>query len=201
MKHKITGVFLIIGTTLFAGQNRDIIDIEITQPTPIYKNFYLGLGVSNLKLNDESTDESFTNNGLTLQIGYKYDEYFSIEARYSRGITDVEYDRGSTGFINNDDYPTKSSNIALYLKPTYPIGDFNIYGLVGYGAVTYSDLSSKDRTENAIQWGLGTNYLVADKISAFIDYTLLYKGYGLDEYIPNSELDSGMITVGITYLF
>ena len=94
--------------------------------------------------------------------------------------------------------------MALYLKPQYPLGDFSIYGLIGYGAIIYTDLPTatpNDRTESGFQWGAGAEYLVMESISVFADYSRVYDGVGLDGHIPNSDLYSDIVTVGVSYKF
>jgi opacity protein-like surface antigen len=93
--------------------------------------------------------------------------------------------------------------MAIYLKPQYALGDFSLYGLLGYGMVKYTDLpkGTKDRKESSFQWGLGVEYLVRENISLFADYTRLYDGVGLDGHIPNSDVYSDVVTVGVSYRF
>jgi opacity protein-like surface antigen len=138
-----------------------------------------------------------------LQLGYKYNAYIGIEARYTQSVGDVEYDKGNTSLTNISDYATTSSNMAIYLKPQYALGDFSLYGLLGYGMIEYTDLpkGTKDREESSFQWGLGLDYLIVDDVSLFADYSRIYDGVGFDGHIPNSDVYSDVVTVGVSYRF
>ena len=204
MKLKTITLSILVASSLFAGKNTIVTDIKVIEiPTISTSAFYLGVGASYFNLKHSTTDESFTSLGASLQLGYKYNDYIGIEARYSQSVGDVAYDKGNTAFANNSNYPTTTSNMALYLKPQYPLGDFTLYGLVGYGVVKYTDLptGTKDRQESSFQWGLGAEYLLMEHISLFADYSRLYTGTGLDGYVPNSDIYSDTVTVGVSYRF
>lgn len=205
MKIKIILLIAILSNPLFAGKDIKIVDTKVIEiPTIDESAFYLGVGASYINLQDSTTDESFTSLGAMLQLGYRYNSYIALEARYTQSVGDVQYDKGNTAFANNSNYPTTSSNISLYLKPQYPIGDLKLYGLIGYGATTYTDLPTatpSDRTERGFQWGAGTEYLVMENISIFADYTRVYDGVGLDGHVPNSDVYSDIVTVGVSYSF
>jgi len=203
MKLKTITLSILLASSLFAGKNTISTDIKVIEIPIDTSAFYIGVGASYVNLKDSTTEETFTSLGATLQLGYKYNNYIGIEARYSQSVGDVAYDKGNTVSVNISNYPTTSSNMALYLKPQYPLGDFTVYGLVGYGMVQYTDLptGTKDRQESSFQWGLGTEYLLMENISIFADYSRVYDGVGLDGHIPNSDLYSDLITIGVSYKF
>lgn len=189
------------------------IESEVTPSTPVPEtinksHFYLGAGISNMKLENESVaDEEFSATGLTILAGYQYNQYLAIEGRYTRDISDVEYKHGRTSFPNYDDYPTDFSNIAIYIKPMYPIGNFSIYGLLGYGEVELTNLPqpdtgiSADRAEDGFQWGLGASYDLTNNISLFIDYIQMYDDKGFDYRATYADITSDVYTFGINYKF
>jgi len=203
MKEKIITLSILLASSLFAGKNTMITESKVIEIVEETSAFYIGVGASYVNLKDSTTDETLTSLGAMLQVGYKYNNYIGIEARYTQSVGDVEYDKGNTVFANNSNYPTNSSNIALYLKPQYALGDFTVYGLLGYGIVQYTDLpkGTQDREESAFQWGLGVDYLIVDDISIFADYSRLYDGTGFDGHVPNSDIYSDLITIGISYRF
>lgn len=205
MKLKTVTLSLLLASSLFAGKDTIATDIEVVEIPQIDKSaFYLGVGASYINLTNSSTDETLTSLGASLQVGYRYNEYIGVEARYTQSVGDVAYDSGNTGFANNSNYPTTSTNMALYLKPQYPLGDFTIYGLLGYGATTYTDLPTatpSDRTESGFQWGAGLDYKLIESISIFADYSRVYDGTGFDGHVPNSDLYSDVVTVGVSYNF
>ena len=194
---------MILASSLFAGKNTIITESKVIEVVEDISAFYIGIGASYLNLKDNTTDESLTSLGATAQIGYRYNSYIGVEARYTQNVGDVDYDKGNTGFANNPNYPTTASNIAIYLKPQYTLGDFTLYGLIGYGMVQYTDLptGTKDRTESAFQWGIGAEYLIMDNISIFADYSRLYDGTGFDGHVPSSDVYSDVVTVGVSYFF
>ena len=94
------------------------------------------------------------------------------------------------------------SNIALYVKPMYPIGDLSLYALLGYGETTLNwEGNSEDYSESAFQWGLGAAYGFTEQFSAFVDYTVFYDDTGFDTFIPEWDYKADSITVGVMYKF
>ena len=169
--------------------------------------FYLGVGFSGMSLDNDLTDEEFTANAVMLQAGYQYNRYIAVEGRYTLHIGDVEYTPGSTVNPHYDDYPTDFTNIAIYLKPMYPIGDFSIYALLGYGEVELTNIPlggpgiSADRAESGFQWGLGTSYTFNENISGFIDYVRMYDDTGFDYRAMDADIAADAWTLGVSYTF
>ena len=204
MKINIILIPLLLISSLFGGKNTTKIDVSVLEIPKEYKSFfYVGVGTSYVNLKDIDTNEIFSSLGATLQMGYRYNSFIGVEARYTKSVGDVAYEKGDTSFLSVSNYSTTSSNIALYLKPYYPLGNFEFYGLVGYGVLQYTDLptGTQDRKESGFQWGLGVDYLLGDNISLFVDYSRIYDGVGLDGYVPNSNIYSDIVTVGVSYLF
>jgi len=48
---------------------------------------------------------------------------------------------------------------------------------------------------------IGRKYIITDNISLFIDYSHTYDGIGLNGYVPNSNIYSDLITLGVSYKF
>ncbi len=197
---------LLLSSLALAGGDKNVAEvktIEIPCETP-FNHFYIGLGLSGINFADDNTEETLQSLGATLKVGYQYNEYIALEARYSQSVGDVAYDKGTILVGTNiSNYPTDSQNIALHIRPSYSLGDFTLYGLLGYGMLTYTDLptGTSDKTESGFQWGIGLEYLITDNISIFIDYTALYNGTGFDGHIPTSDARSSMGTVGLAYHF
>ena len=134
-----------------------------------------------------------------LQAGYQYNEYIALEGRYSFGFN-TDYDSGLTGnFIR--DYNGDVSNWGIYIKPMYPIGDFNIYALLGYGGVILDDLVLGDAYEDGFQWGLGADYAINENFSVFVDYISLYDDRGFDYRAQLDDIDADTWTLGVSYRF
>lgn len=197
-------IFLLISILLFTK-----ISFAEGNIPPIVKKsaFYAGMGFSYMKLNNDLTDEEFNTNAVTLQAGYKYNNYLSVEGRYSHHVGDVEYKHGSTSNPYIDDYPTDFNNIAIYLKPIYPIGNLSLYALIGYGEVELTDIPlggkyiSADRAEDGFQWGAGIDYTFNENISLFVDYVQLYNDTGFDYRAIDADILVDIYTLGISYKF
>jgi len=201
---------LTLSTFVFAGG--DTVSAEIPQikeipSTTNNSNFYLGLGISNLKLENDFTNESFKTKAITLQAGYTYNKYLAIEGRYTHHIGDVEYDHGSDQRVNAGldikDYPTDFTNIGLFLKPQYKINDFSLYALLGYGEVKLTNipLGDVDRAEDGFQWGLGLAYKITEQVSVYVDYLNMYDDKGFNCRATNQDIKADASTLGITYTF
>jgi len=176
--------------------------IEIPKATK--SPFYVGIALSSMKLLNSDTDEAFTATGATLSLGYQYNAYLALEARYTKSLSKVEYDNGNTSLAaDNDDYPTDFTNLAIYLKPSYKMGDIGIYGLLGYGEVALTNIPEGDvtRGESGFQWGAGVSYAFNDSFELFADYTWLYNGDGFDCLATANSHEATLINMGVSYRF
>jgi len=174
--------------------------VEVVAPVADDSGFYVGLGYSYMKLTneDEGREGDYTGNAITALAGYNFNKYIAVEGRYSVVLGDITEDWGN----GESDIDGEMSNIGLYLKPMYPIGGLTLYGLLGYGQVTFEhDTWPKDK-ESGFQWGLGASYAMNDNIGVFVDYTRLYDDEGFSDcfcFVDNVVVDS--INVGLTYKF
>ncbi len=190
-----------------ANAGGDIAPVPVIEvPVAKSKDFYGGIGVSAMKLYNDGSEEEFTSTGVTLQLGYRYSEYISVEARYTQNVSKVVYDGGNSGNADNADYDTDFANTGIYLKPMYPVlEEFNIYALLGYGMVGLTAIptgpNAADRAESGFQWGIGASYSATDTIDIFIDYTSLYSGEGFDHLATANDQQADLITFGISYRF
>jgi opacity protein-like surface antigen len=204
-------VTLTLSTITFAGGNIQPAQVQIEVPEEVStaksSNFYLGLGITNLKLENDFTKESFKTKAITLQAGYTYNNYLAIEGRYTHHVGDVEYDHGSDHRVNAGenikDYPTDFTNIALFLKPQYKINNVSLYALLGYGEVKLTNMANDgvDRAEDGFQWGLGLAYDVTEHISMYVDYLNMYDDKGFNYRATNQDIKADAFTLGITYTF
>ncbi len=182
----------------------DIVPVEPVVETPVpvmveQSPFYLGFGVGQAKLNDDDTSEEFKSTTLMLQAGYQYNEYLALEGRYTFGFN-MDYDSGKTSNLIND-YNGDFSSWGLYVKPMYPIGDFSLYALLGYGGLMLDDLAAGDAYESGFQWGLGAGYAISEKYTVFVDYVALYDDTGFDYRARLDDIDSDTWTFGVSYKF
>lgn len=200
---------LVMSSLSHAGGNEAIIEVVPVAIDPVIDSsaFYVGLGVSNMSLSNDVSDEEFTSLGVMLQIGYQINEYLAVEGRYTRNVGDLEYDHGKTANPDYNDYPADFSNIGIYLKPMYAVESFNVYALLGYGQVELTNIPlggvgiSADRAESGFQWGLGASYDVTESTSVFVDYVRFYDDKGFDFRANTADVASDAWTLGVSYRF
>lgn len=172
------------------------------------KTFYAGAGYSFMNMNIKGTEPinavayppllgktDLSAHAMTLLAGYDFNRYLAVEGRYTFSLGDLDIDNnGGDGEIDAD-----LSNLALYLKPMYPIGGLTIYGLLGYGQVTLDD--GEAYSESGFQWGIGAAYNINDTIGVFVDYTRLYDDKGFDMIWGDQDVVVDAVNVGVTYAF
>ncbi len=176
------------------------VPIPVVEKTP----FYIGVAASDMRLLNQDTDEEFSATGITLQAGYIYSEYLSIELRYSQNAGSVSYENGITTTVaDTDDYSTDFVNMGIYLKPAYSIDSLTLYALLGYGEVSLTNIpeGDTDRGEDGFQWGVGLSYAIDESWSLFADYMSLYSGEGFDHLAINNDNEATLVSVGISYRF
>lgn len=191
---------LLLSNVLYAGG--DIAPVEPVVEAPVVMDnsaFYLGLGFGTASVNDDFTNEEISANTVMLQAGYQYNQYVAFEGRYTFGFN-TDYDPGTTSSLANA-YDGDFSNWGLYVKPMYPIGDFTLYALLGYGGVMLDDLAGGDAYEDGFQWGLGADYAFTENISVFVDYVSLYDDTGFDYRAQDQDINSDTWTLGVSYAF
>ncbi len=177
-------------------------------PTTVENNgIYLGLGITAMNLDNDLSNESFSATGIMLEAGYQFNNYLALEGRYTMHLGNLEYDHGDTTNPNYSDYPGDFTNVGIYLKPMYRIENFSLYGLLGYGEVTLTDLpapgstGSVDRAEDGFQWGLGIDYAINENVSVFVDYMNVYDDKGFDYRAQDADISSELWTLGLSYKF
>ena len=167
-------VTLAMSTTTYAAGEEDA------------SHFYIGLAYSDYDSEYGSTD--VTADGILGIAGYKSDDNFAVEGRYTETSGDLD--------VDGTDRDKQITNLALYAKVIYPINNFAIYGLLGYGQT-----SANDESDDGFQYGAGLSYDVSNSFGLFLDWTSLYDDSGL-----NYSGDSGDYTIeawnfGATYHF
>ena len=173
-------------------------EVVVIPETADESAFYVGLGYSYMNLDFDSVEESgdIDGNGMLVLAGYNFNKYIAVEARYSKTFGDLSYDND----YESGDFDGEISNYGLYLKPMYPVGGVTLYGLLGYGKVTYEEGADKE-SESGFQWGIGASYAVNESWGLFVDYTRLYDDQGLDEIPTYYDIMIDSINVGVTYTF
>ncbi len=196
----LVSILALSGVVYAGGDIAPMVEPVVEEPIVIDNSaFYLGLGFGTASVNDDYTNEEVDVNTVMLQAGYQYNEYVAIEGRYTFGFN-TDYDPGNTG-NSSSDYDDDFSSWGIYVKPMYPIGDFSLYALLGYGGVMLDSLEQGDAYESGFQWGLGAGYAFTEEVSVFIDYVSLYDDTGFDYRAQNVDVDSDTWTVGVSYKF
>ena len=217
----LVSILALSGISFAGGNVSPVVPIDepvLEAPVVIGSSaFYVGLGYSYLSSNRTAVlnnpadlrngqvvkDTDSSANNILLQAGYQFNQYLAIEGRYTFSLGDHALTHNHINGLE-EDMDIDISNIAIYLKPIYPIGDISIYGLLGYGQV--------DRTHNVrnhswdgsgFQWGAGLEYAINDKFSIFADYVLWYDEDGEPhEYLPRLlDTDFSVVSVGVSYRY
>ena len=187
---------LLMSTLAVAGGDIAPVEPEITTPEvidtePVLTGFYAGLGYTYMKMDNAGAAGDVNGNGITVLGGYNFHKYLAVEGRYSTTLGDLSVDNGADA--------GDLSNIALYLKPQYTINRFKLYGLLGYGQVTY-DNGTTDYSEDGFQYGAGLSVMATDNIDVYVDYTRLYDDDDFDGLI-NQDITVDAVNVGVNYNF
>jgi opacity protein-like surface antigen len=202
MKKSVLSLVTILALSGVVYAGGDVAPIEEVVETPVVVDesaFYIGAGVGYTSFNNDFTSEEITSNTLMLQAGYQYNRYIAVEGRYSFGFN-TDYDTGN--IVNPIQvYDGDVSHWGIYLKPMYPIDDFSIYALLGYGEVMLDDILNGDAVDGGFQWGLGASYAFTENVSVFVDYVSLYNDTGFDWVATKADIDVDTWTLGVSYKF
>jgi len=207
MNYKKSTVLAIFfyGTFAFGGGSHEPPQTKEEAKPSLNPTLYIGAGASSLSIENDKTSEEFSSPMWTLVGGVNLNEYFGVEARYYRSFGDMEYEHGTTGSPNYDDYPATFVSYGVYAKLQYPIEEFTPYVLIGYGQVEFDGLpyiEGRDpRIENTFQWGAGVSYKITENFSFFVDYMKLYNKKGFDGRAETANISIDAIGVGVSYNF
>jgi OOP family OmpA-OmpF porin len=197
-KHlKVLIAFGLIAVSAQAGKNAEPADSPVV---PVTVPFYIGIGGSMGMTSaacpcagNAARKYDTTNFGGLLRIGYDFNPYFGVEARFLRSQLSRNF--------------AKTTHYGLYAKPQFHISDaVNVYALIGYGHTKVEcDYKPKPLYDaNGWSFGGGIEY---DFVSgdgqgeaesgwgAFVDYQNLLRDAGAD------KVRSNVFSAGITYDF
>jgi opacity protein-like surface antigen len=120
--------------------------------------------------------------GLTGVVGYDFMDYLGAELRAALSLS-----KENKGHDN-------LKEVGVYLKPQFPVGDLNLYGLLGYSTVNMSDPLRFTGKNSGFSYGGGLDYGVTENISVFTDIV----NYLRDEDGSNSTWGANL---GVKYNF
>ena len=184
--------------TAHAGKNVEPAQSPVVPVATI--PFYIGVGgVMGMVSNDcpcaggGKRMYDTTNFGGLLRIGYDFNPYFGIEARFLRSQLSQNY--------------ATTTHYGIYAKPQYHISDaVNVYGLIGYGHTKIDCKYRKDPLYEGNGWsfGGGVEYDFAsgdgqgdaeEGWGAFVDYQNILRDGG------KLKVRSNVVSAGVTYDF
>ncbi|UPT77358.1 porin family protein [Sulfurovum sp. XGS-02] len=196
----LVSIMALSGMAYAGGDMTKVVEPVVEIPEVEVNPFYAGFGLGEVSVNNDTTDEEISSTTLMIQAGYQVNEYLAFEGRYSFGLGDSDYDAGNLTNVANA-YDGDVSTWGVYVKPMYPIGEFSLYALLGYGEVMLDDLAGGDAVEGGFQWGVGASYAFTEEISIFADYVSLYDDTGFGYRAQTSDVDADAWTVGLSYNF
>jgi len=197
-------IVLLVGSPI-AVFSANLKNVKMATSAPIevknYRGPYVGIGTGLLKLKDTYTLEYFKTTPINLMVGYRFNKYFSLEARYVRDTGKIIYRHGNT--INHDynHFPATFGDYSALAKFEYSFEKFSIYTLLGYGRVYVNKIKGAKRYEDSPQYGVGISYDIASKISIFSDYLHLYSGNGFKGRAQKVNVDAKSLIIGVKYAF
>ena len=186
--------------TLSAGAGKNTEPAE-TPVVPVATPFYIGIGgvmgmastICNCGGSRKSRKYDTTNFGGILRVGYDFNPFFGIEARFLRSQL-------SKNFATTTHY-------GLYAKPQYHISDgVNIYGLIGYGHTRVDCKYQTTPLYEGFGWNFGGG--IEYDFASFDGQGDTEQGWGAFVDYQNSLRDAGgnkvrsnIISAGLTYDF
>ncbi|MGS0679960.1 OmpA family protein [Shewanella sp. 125m-7] len=189
------------------------------------QGFYLGgqFGLATTNVSSSGLDELYNQAGIdasstkvddsgasySLFLGYKFSQYFSVEAGYiDLGERSVEFSGQTTDLDAYYDlaehvYPETGDGWSLSVLGTYPLSErFSVTGKLGYlgwelDAVTSSisdeskQLGSDSHSGSGIWLGAEVGYQINHDMQAYVSY----------QHMPLDADDVGVIALGLRYWF
>jgi len=176
----------------FADEYVAPVESEATENAPEDKGFYVGLAYSHLSHDIDhetlTTKAELDFYGLMLDVGYKFNPYIAVEARYNFSLGDTDMD--------DQVDEAEMSVLSFFVKPMYPIApEIDIYVLLGYSLTDASNTyANASFDEGAFSWGVGASYDMTEDFSVFADYTRYY-----DDTLNSFDHVNDSFNIGITY--
>lgn len=149
-------------------------------------------------------------------VGYQYNEYIGVEARFSGGLSGYSNSWSDTDSSEFEYYEDVDNQSSFLIKTSYPILDsFYVYGLAGYtntklevgGSGQYTDHNvnedysfKRSLSENGFSYGLGVNYQLNEQLNIFVDYQVL-PDFQTAITFEEQDWDWKSTNIGINYVF
>ncbi len=183
-----------INNLAFADENTVPAEQTETENLPEDKGFYVGLAYSHLSQDidheDKTTNYELDFTAIMLEVGYKFNPYIAIEAKYNVSLGDTDID----DILDH----AEVSVLSVFVKPMYPLApEMDIYVLLGYSLTNAKNaVESTSFDESAFSWGGGASYDALEDISIFAEYTRFYQDTldGFDQVVDS-------FNIGVIYRF
>ena len=163
--------------------------------------FYIGASVGNSKTGDSCSDlaagVSCDDKTTTLKLlgGYQFNRYIAAELGYSDSLAKVS---ASGGGLTED---LKVRALELVAIPSYPIGDFSVFGKLGVYAARTEDKTNfagdVSESNSNVTFGAGVGYRIHRNFSARLEWQRYSKVGGGD--LGKDDID--VLSVGALYHF
>ena len=165
------------------------------------KGWYAGLSVGNSKAGDACSNVGAgiacedTTTAVKLIGGYQMNRNFAVELGYTPQLAKAKATAG--GFTDE----IKSSALELVAIPSYPIGDFSLFGKLGlYVAQTDEKTNfagDRSASNSDLTYGVGVGYQFHRNFSARLEWQRYSKVGGGD--IGTADIDA--LNLGLLYRF
>ena len=203
MKKMITGLALASTMALAGGNYTEV--VKVTPWTGFYAGGSLTANQTYLSGNAdwfETTNLNKTAYGIAGDVGYTF---------FNNGDIALSAEARAGTSLSGDDF-VETSYIAGYLKPEAVFNGFSVYGLFGYGELSYTETANAPLVEYSVTadvdgftWGLGTSYAFNENVSVFADYVVqpsldlvdITSGDGVT--INEDSIETDVISVGVNY--
>ena len=192
---------LLASSYAMAGKNYEPVESDVV-PVDVPNPLYVGVGANwvgySRHCDCDSTRKKDSTFGEALRLGWDFNPFFGVEARYLRNDFGIDFAR--------------IEHYGVYLKPQYHVSDLvNVYALAGYGHTKITceaegkRLKGKDQEFDGFSIGAGIEYDLSGNLGIQGDEE---EGWGLFvdvQYLPLKDQPNDprltMISAGVTYDF
>jgi opacity protein-like surface antigen len=137
------------------------------------RGWFLAAGVGGLDYHQQEFSKGPLNYGY-LQGGWRFNRYFSIDARVGTNLVSVtdefQFDFGAPVPVNL----RVQSLYGVYARAILPVGaHWDVYALAGYTGVTLkadTDIAAATDTTNSVSYGIGASWELGPRSAIELEY-------------------------------